>query len=355
MKIIESATFKLTLWYLGILMVLSLLFSFALYRLYDDQAAANIDRQINAVERLPLPLEFQSQRDAYVESLLNELSSEQTRLLYRLVLLNLGTLLVGGGISYMLARQSLKPIQNALEAQGRFTADASHELRTPLTAMKAEIEVALRDKQLSHLNARELLASNLEEVNKLEELAAGLLRLARFDNTLDQASIESVKVADIFNAAVARHQAQIDARALEIKVKVHDETIVGDKASLMELVAILLDNAVKYSPPDSAITLAAGRSHSMVTLSVVDQGIGIKADDIPHIFDRFYRADSSRTKQRVEGYGLGLSIARRIITLHRGEVRVESTVGKGTKFTVRIPERYQPKRDALKPFLSKSL
>ncbi len=344
MRIIQSATFKLTLWYLGIIMVLSILFSLALYRLYDDQLTTNINRQINAVERLPLPPQFQTQRDAYIQQLINQFNDERTRIVYQLLALNFSTLLVGGGGSYLLAKYTLKPVEDALDAQGRFTADASHELRTPLTAMRAEIEVALRDKQLSASDARELLASNLEEVNKLEALAAGLLRLARFENALDPAGLDVVPVTAIFADAIKRHSTQIERHGIKIETKVADESIQGDKTSLIELISILVDNAVKYSPDESTIKLTARPNGHAVTLRVADEGIGIKAADIPHIFSRFYRADRSRSKQNVEGYGLGLSIAKRIIDLHRGEVSVISTPSHGSTFTIKVPARYEPPR-----------
>jgi two-component system sensor histidine kinase CiaH len=344
MRLIRSATFKLTLWYLGIIMVLSILFSLALYRLYVDQLTININRQINAVERLPLPPQFQSQRDAYIQQLINQFNDERTRLTYQLLALNLSTLLVGGGGSYLLAKRTLKPVEEALEAQGRFTADASHELRTPLTAMRAEIEVALRDKQLSAEDARGLLASNLEEVNKLESLATGLLRLARFENALDPTILKHSPVKTILAEAVDRHTAQIAQHEIKIETRAGHESIQGDKASLVELISILVDNAIKYSPDKSTVRLSSAVTGHSVILSVADEGMGIKAADIPHIFSRFYRADRSRSKQNVEGYGLGLSIAKRIIDLHRGEVQVTSTPGQGSSFLIKLPVRYEAPR-----------
>lgn len=342
MRIIRSAAFQLTLWYLGIIMVLSGLFSFALFRVSYDQMSANVDHQRMAIERLPVPLGLESRRDDYIQALTDQLDDSRRRLLFQLISLNLATLVLGGGAAYWLARRTLTPIQDAMEAQGRFTADASHELRTPLTAMRSEIEVALRGKQLTAADARNLLGSNLEEIAKLEALSAGLLRLARFENGLDDGSISEVPVREIFEGAIDRHQAQLSKRHIDIEVQSGDEEVAGDRASLIELIAILLDNAIKYSPDKSTITLASRPSGQQVRLSVADQGVGVKASDIPFIFHRFYRADRSRSKDHVEGYGLGLSIAKRITDIHRGEISVESIAGEGSTFRIKLPVSHTP-------------
>ena len=113
---------------------------------------------------------------------------------------------------------------------------------------------------------------------------------------------------------------------------------MGNKSGLAELMVILLDNAIKYSPAKSTITYTVTHPDSAIVFSVEDHGMGIDAKDIPHIFDRFYRADKSRSKQDVAGYGLGLSIAKKIVDYHRGTISVISKVGEGTRFVVRIPQ-----------------
>lgn len=347
MRLIQSAVFKLTLSYLGIIMVLSLLFSAGLYRVSADQLIENANRQRGAIQRLPLPLGLEQQRTDYLDSLTVQLDESRSHLLFRLALLNVITLLIGGGASYLLALRTLKPIQESLEAQGRFTADASHELRTPLTAMRTEIEVALREKTLSAHDARMLLSSNLEEIGKLEALSAGLLRLARFENGLNQADLAVIPVAELFEAAIDRFQAPIAERRVQLDVQHGTETIMGDRDSLIELVAVLLDNAIKYSPEGSIIKLTSKPSGNFVTLGVQDAGAGIKASDIPHIFDRFYRSDRSRSKEQVKGYGLGLSIAKRIVSLHHGTIGAESVPEQGSTFTAKLPIHYVAKSSFL--------
>ncbi len=342
---IQSAVFKLTLWYLGIILVLSALFSVALYRESSAQLTENATHQRNAINRLLLPTAFEPRRAEFLQQLADQLDTDERRLILRLLVLNLSTLLLGGGAAYALARRTLQPIQASLEARGRFTADASHELRTPLTAMRTEIEVALRSGKLTASEAKDLLASNLEEIAKLEALSAGLLRLAQFENGLDPAAITKVPVRELFESATNRYQALISSRKINLEITAGTETIAGDQASLVELVAVLLDNAIKYSPKSSPIKLASEVTGHSVKLSVADAGAGIKASDIPHIFDRFYRADRSRTKgEHVNGYGLGLSIAKRIVQVHRGTIAVESKPEHGTTFTIKLPIEHKVKQ-----------
>lgn len=335
----QSAAAKLTLWYLCIVMLVSGVFSFALYRVSFGQINENAAHQRDQISHIPLPPSFEARRTQVLQTLDDELDSAQQSLIIRLLILNAGMLLFGGAASYILARLTLQPIQHAMEMQGRFTADASHELRTPLTAMRTEIEVALRDHQLPASDARDLLGSNLEEIAKLEALSAGLLRLARSENGLDPAVVSTAKVADIINDAAERYIAAINKHDMNLEIKAGSEAVSGDRDSLVELVAILLDNAIKYSPDGAGITITSAASGQQIKLTLADQGAGIKASDLPYIFNRFYRADRSRARSSVGGYGLGLSIAQRIVDLHHGSISADSTVGKGTTFTVKLPVR----------------
>jgi signal transduction histidine kinase len=325
-------------------MVLSTMFSIALYRNSSSQLIDTEARQRNAIARLLLPPELEPSRIAYQQRLDDDLNKSLNQLQAQLIGLNIFTLLIGGMLSYALARRTLQPVEDALEAQGRFTADASHELRTPLTAMRSEIEVALRDRKLGIGEAKELLSSNLEEIAKLEALSSGLLRLARFENALDPAAVTNVPVKELIEAIIDRHQARLAERHIELEVKTGEETIAGDRASLVEMLSVLLDNAIKYSPPRSTIKLESETSGQFVRISVKDQGAGIKASDLPHIFDRFYRAERSRSKEDVSGYGLGLSIAKRVADVHGGDITVTSTPGRGSTFRVKLAVHYMPKK-----------
>jgi signal transduction histidine kinase len=326
---IRSVAVRLTLIYLGIIMVLSISFSVVIYRLSSDQLrhAARPIAGFSSLIDAPT-------RDSFEEARRMEAENARHTLQRNLVFLNVGTLVLGSVASYALARRTLQPIEEAFEAQGRFTADASHELRTPLTAMQTSIEVGLRNPKLTLKGSKELLQSMLDEVQKLSSLSNGLLKLTRSTQEMPQTAVQ-------LNEAAKEAVDQLQLAASQRKIVIHSTipalTVLGDFISIKEVVVILLDNAIKYSPEDTTITINGERSSRFGQLSVSDQGQGIKATDMTHIFDRFYRADSSRSRRRVEGYGLGLSIARKIAEAHHGSLEAVSQAGEGSIFTLKIP------------------
>lgn len=334
----QTAVTRLTLWYLLLAMFLAAIFSFALYAVSTQELNRLEYRQQSQQTLLytsPLSAADRDTLQEFLNERLQETENSKHAIAINLLYFNLLVLALGGAASYILARRTLQPIEEGVEAQKRFTSDASHELRTPLTAMKSEIEVALRDRHLSALEARKLLKSNLEEVAKLESLSDGLLKLARQDLTLG--TVETLELGSLINEACTRVKPLANARHIEIRQDVPNISIEGERWGLVELVTILLDNALKYSHPKTTITIHAEVFNKSVLVSVADEGIGIHSDDLPHIFERFYRADQSRTKTAVGGYGLGLSIAQRIARIHSGDLTVVSTQGKGSIFTAKLP------------------
>jgi signal transduction histidine kinase len=342
----QSATIKLTAWYLALVMGLSLAFSLVLYNssaetlnaAYDHQRAAIRQQFYGSFGFTPSPIDLDRLRD-------REISSGQQRLIANLTLANIGVLVVGGLASWYMARRTLRPLEQAMDAQARFTGDASHELRTPLTAMQTEIEVSLRDKNLSVAEARELLGSNLEEVNKLQELSNGLLMLANQDK--DNFEPHRVATNIVLKGAIERTDKIAKGHKITIENKTDDLVVLGSKDGLIQLFSILLENAIKYSPEKSQITLSSSVKGNNAYIAVTDQGCGIKVEDLPRIFDRLYRADSSRTSKagKVQGYGLGLSIAKKIVELHKGAIEVSSEVDKGSTFTARVPLAPKPEEE----------
>jgi signal transduction histidine kinase len=325
----HSAALKLTVWYLAIIMAISLIFSFSLYHVSGDELGRNVNRQIGYFNNFLGPDESQN----YGLLRQRQLNDDLWHLKSNLIFFNLLVLIGGGAASYLLARRSLDPIQAALEAQTRFASDASHELRTPLTAIQTENEVALRDKNLSKAEAVNLLKSNLEEVAKLKSLSEGLLRLANGNGSIET---RPVVLAEAAAMAIGRYQKAADAKDISLINQLHGVKALADKDSLAELLSIFIDNSIKYSDKGSTVRISGGRRGKQVSISVKDQGRGIKNSDLPHIFERFYQTDSSRSKQTA-GYGLGLAIAKRIADAHGGHIEVTSTVGKGAVFTIFLP------------------
>jgi two-component system sensor histidine kinase CiaH len=327
----HSAALRLTTWYLFIIMLISISFSTAIYHLSYGEVTSEAQRQSSFLRSQLTPYDF---RD-FNSSRQTQLDTEKSRLINRLAFFNLLVLLLGGLASYQLARRTLRPIEDSLEAQKRFTADASHELRTPLAAMQSEIEVALRDSGLTKKEATEILQSNLEEVGKLKDLSEGLLRLASTGNKLSLEKVVDLK--NIVEQAIDRWQKIADNKKIQLNSTLASISVHGDHQSLVDLVSILIDNAVKYSPDGSVVNIKIHRQEKSAVVEIEDNGQGIKASDLPHVFDRFYRADNSRTKEIKGGYGLGLAIAKKIADLHHGVIEVKSAPGKGSIFTILLP------------------
>lgn len=313
-------------------MLISIVFSIGLYHVSEVDLDRNINRQISYYNGFLSDFDLNN----YDQIRQDQLQQDRNHLRGNLILLNLLVLILGGAASYALARKTLEPIEEALESQKRFAADASHELRTPLTAIQSETEVALRDPKISKAEAVNLLHSNLEEVGKLRELSESLLKLANHDGK--SRPNQAVSLRDVADAAIDRLSKAAEAKSMKIAPQLKGVSVRGDQQNLIDLTAILLDNSIKYSPTKSKVNLSTGRAGKFGFIKVQDQGQGIPAADLPRIFDRFYRADSSRNKKdQAGGYGLGLALAHKIVDLHEGHIEVQSTVGKGSTFTAFLP------------------
>lgn len=327
----HSATLKLTAWYLLILMSISLIFSCTIYSVATGEVRNRLNDFQTRLEQ-PGVNPYSSQNPRFFSAVQqNQRETAEHNLFATLLYVNILILLGGGVLSYLLARRTLRDIEESHEAQSRFTSDVSHELRTPLAAMRAELEVALRDPKLSKDDMRELLQSNLEEVDKLTSISKTLLQLSKLDHgNLDQEDIDLTLMA-------TETAQRYDKNASRIKITAPAKPLVirGNRASVEELLTILIDNALKYSPEKSSVSIKLSRSGSKhVEFAIANKGKGIAPDDLPHIFDRFYRADTSRS---THGTGLGLSLAKKIVELQGGELTVSSAMNDTTTFCVLLP------------------
>ncbi len=330
----HSAALKLTAWYLGIILLLSIGTSIALYNVSSGDLEHNVRRQLPfSVNQLLSPGDLQN-----LENLRSrQLDTDEGHLKGNLVLFNFFVLIFGGAASYGLARRTLRPLEESLEAQKRFTSDASHELRTPLTAMQAETEVALRrSANLTKIQAVELLQSNLEEVGKLKALSEGLLHLAQVNKNQPK-FVAPVELQPSVNEALERLDKAAKAKKIIITNHTKKLTLNAEHHGLTELLVILIDNAVKYSPAGSKVVLESSLHGKTAQISVQDKGQGIKTADLSHIFDKFYRAEASRSKTQSEGYGLGLAIAKKLADSMDGYITVKSAPGRGSTFTINLP------------------
>jgi len=230
----------------------------------------------------------------------------------------------------------LDRLQESFERQRRFTGDASHELRTPLAAILGQLEVAMR-RDRSAEEYRQVLATVRERAGHIRHIVESLLFLARADADARLPDRERVDLAEWLPAHVRNWSEH--PRAADIVVANGDDAPVHvevQPAMLGQLLDILIDNACKYTPPGSPITLRLNHSGPDVSVSVEDEGCGLAEDDLPHLFTPFYRSADAR-RRGIEGLGLGLSIARRLAEAFGGTMSVRAVAGKGSCFTLRLP------------------
>jgi heavy metal sensor kinase len=232
-------------------------------------------------------------------------------------------------------------LEDAINSSKQFVADASHELRTPLAVLRGELENLAQDIELKP-QTRETLGSALEEVDRLAEIVEGLLALSRLDTGDTHSQWVKFDLAEL----VATTADQMSLLAEDKKISVLcDSTaaviIEGDQGKLKQVVVNLLDNAIKYTPNGGRIRLKIAQEEGYAVLDISDDGIGIPAEALPHVFKRFFRVDGSRSRDQ-GGAGLGLSIVKSICDAHGALVEVSSTPGHGSRFRVRQPLAAEP-------------
>ncbi len=332
---LHKNSLKLSLVYVSIIMFISLFFSISLYRLSINGLDRGLRRSPGVPQgiRSQLPQEIQAGLVSDREQAFEE---ARQNILSQLVSINLMILVSGSLFSYYLALRTLRPIENANQNLENFTADASHELRTPLASMRSEIEVALSDRKLSLPEAKSLLSSNLEEVEKLTNLTQGLLRLARLKH--NEIPMEDTSISELIDSSTKAIEKSAKAKKIKLEIKATSGYVSCEKSSIIEAIMALLDNAVKHSPVGSPVGVVATKSGSSLEIGITDNGPGIRPSEIPHIFDRFYRSDLSRSKAADDGYGLGLAIAKDTVDAHGASLSVQSEVGKGSTFKITFPK-----------------
>ncbi|HXA65849.1 MAG TPA: heavy metal sensor histidine kinase [Bryobacteraceae bacterium] len=232
----------------------------------------------------------------------------------------------------MLAR-----LESAVKRLSQFTADASHELRTPIALIRTTAELTLR-RDRSPEKYREALTEIVMESERTSRLVEDLLLLARADAGLPALPLENLELTPLVRDICEQGQVLAEARQLQISTDLPDEPVFvqANDPALRRLLLLLVDNAVKYTPAGGRITVSIGQDTGGATLAVRDTGIGIPDSALPHVFERFYRADDSRNRD-AGGAGLGLSIAKWIAERHHASLEAESVLGQGSTFRVRFP------------------
>jgi heavy metal sensor kinase len=235
----------------------------------------------------------------------------------------------------------------------QFTTDASHELKTPLTILKGEVEVTLRKERTSH-EYQQTLRSNLEEINRMSQIVEDLLLLSRADSGELRLNKEEVNLTEILHEVVNQMNMLAQSKNLRIEASNHhgDIQIFGDALRIRELFLNLIENGIKYTEEGGSIHISLNKESPLseknlsnrpdrgqakfVKIIISDTGIGIAQEDQQKIFDRFFRVDKARSREQ-GGSGLGLSICKWIVEAHQGDIKVESEVGRGSSFIIKLP------------------
>jgi len=232
--------------------------------------------------------------------------------------------------------QMIERLEKAFQRQKQFTSDASHELRTPLAVIEAESTLALQKQRTSN-DYRQSLEVISQESKQMSRLVDQLLTLARADAGKEHWNFTEVNIGKLIENLSTDAEILCQEKGLKFQLgQTQDLIVKGDEARLRELFMNLLDNAIRYTPAPGSVSISLRREGQMAVVAITDSGVGIPADDIPFIFERFYRADKSRSRAE-GGTGLGLAICKHIAEAHGGKIEVQSQVGVGSTFSVRLP------------------
>jgi signal transduction histidine kinase len=257
-----------------------------------------------------------------------------SRLVRQLVLASAVGILLGALASLLMASRSLRPIGKAFQRQREFVADASHELRTPLTLIRTNVEAWLRRASgTDRVYARNII----DEVEQLNRIVGDLTTLALADAKQLRIDREPIELNSVVNDLMTQTKPLAEERGVRLRPDLDGGvTVDADPARVRQLVLILIDNALQHTQAGGQVSIGVMRKNGQARITVADDGEGISPADLPHIFERFYRADKARSREN-GGSGLGLAIAKWIVDAHRGDISVKSAEGKGTEVAVSLP------------------
>ncbi|MBD1843267.1 two-component sensor histidine kinase [Cyanobacteria bacterium FACHB-63] len=308
-------------------------------RLEDTIGWRTIASAASALRQLTIPLKNGARIVGYLQVAV-PLDSLQRSLDQARLFLSIGlpvTLGVIGVIGWTLAGIALQPTRHAYDRLQRFTADASHELRTPVAGILSQAQVALMPPEdIQEMRSR--LTQVVMIAQSMGSLIDQLLFLSRQDGKLDLATLNAIDFAALVQSLVEEYTPQAIEKHLQLTSHIREAALwlKADPNLLKQAIVNLITNALKYTPAGGTIELRLFVQSNHAVLEIQDTGIGIPAADLFHVFDRFYRVDTARTRQ-TGGFGLGLAIAQQIIEAHQGQIRVISEVDRGSTFRIELP------------------
>lgn len=318
-NIFQKARVKLTIYYICIMALILLAFSSVLIFTVESKIREGFQGRILITENEQDPFSQASDEIEYIIYMIDGI-----------------LLVIIGFSSYFLAGKTLNPIKKSLESQKKFTADASHDLRTPLAIMTTESEVTLQNKNATTTELRNSIESNLEETKKMTRLVQDLLLISSGDNGSRLNSFSEIDLYNYINKLISKLKLQAEEKSLTINIGEYKKILARvNEDNFQRVILNILQNAIKYTKQGS-INVVLNEESKKVTITITDTGVGISQKDLPYVFDRFYRAEHSRSDNTSSG--LGLPIAKLIVEEHKGSIEIESEVDGGTSVIIQIPK-----------------
>jgi len=327
----RKANFRLTLLYSLLFLISFWAFSIGLYIWMENSFGEGYVSEVQQQEKFEGEFD---QRDTVIAAIAGDIALDRLRNI--LIILNSGLVIIIPGVAWLMTRRTLAPVQRIHDQQKQFVSDVAHELRTPLSILSGEIEVALR-KERTASDYQQVLASSKQETDRLIELVENLLFLARGDQGRQAIEFEKVDITDLIGSVIASLQVESSNKQIALHFQPEPEPTFafGEPTMLRRLFFNIIHNAIIYTPSDGNVWISLSANKQYTQVEVKDTGTGISPEDQEKIFNRFYRADSSRSQTR--GYGLGLAICKSIVELHHGKITVRSALGEGSTFTISLP------------------
>lgn len=294
---------------------------------------------------LPLKLPLLSDPSTAVSAIVSvqaiSIVDSEQNMLRQLLILILSGIVGGGALTVLaglyLANKALQPIKLSWDKQQQFVADASHELRMPLTIIRANAELAFRHPDRSILEMSEPLSMVLAESIRMGKLTDQLLTLARADSNQEELVLKPLLLDEPIAEVVHKFVPLAELKQISLETELEARLgMLGDQERLQQLIVILLDNSMKFTPEQGTIRVASRRKGHVAEITVADTGAGVPAAELPRLFDRFYRGDKARTRSQ-GGTGLGLAIAKWIVDKHGGTISAASAPGEGTTIKITLP------------------
>ena len=316
-NLFNNVKIKLTIYYVLIMSVVLIIFSAALIYSVDINLEENLNGKVIITENKESPIEHASDD---IESIIFYIDG---------ILILIITLL-----SYFLAKKTLKPIKDSIDAQKKFSADASHDLRTPISIIISESELALSDKNEKDLKG--VIESNLEEAKKMSKLVGDLLIIFRNENKNIKDKLIQIDLHYFIGKIVSKMKIKAEDKGLKLTLNDYKKILLEvDISNFERAILNIIENSIYYTKKGS-IHIDISDDNKYAYIIVSDTGVGINEKDLPYIFDRFYKAEHSRNDE--SGSGLGLPISKQAIIQLKGTIEVQSKPNEGTTVKILIPK-----------------